>query len=80
MIDAPLTWLNCSTIEGIPAPERKQSKSPAEADEPLAREVRSIPALIAQKVASANLEHFKARVRALPTQSTQNPDRAHCNR
>lgn len=66
-----LTWHDGATVEGISAPARKAPKPHAGAREPLSDEVRSIPALVAQKNTSGDLERFKTRVSVLPTADTQ---------
>lgn len=71
MIDGALTWLDGASMEEVPAPAARTYKPHAVALEPLSGEVRSIPALVAQKNASGDLGRFKARVRALPVVDVQ---------
>lgn len=71
MLDQPFALLDGATIEGIPAPALKAPKPYAGAGEPLSDEVRSIPALVALKNASGDLEHFKARTLALHEQDSR---------
>lgn len=71
MTDEPLSWIDGTTLEDMPAPARKAPKPHAGAGEPLWDDVRSIPALVVQKSTSRDLERFKTRVSALRTVDTQ---------